>query len=61
MADANTPPEGSFVFDSTRLDSVVGAGTPLYLDFIVAPDRTVVAFRVRQGDADNEDWQGEYE
>jgi hypothetical protein len=61
MADANTPPEGSFVFDSTRLDIVVGDGAPLHLDFIVAPDRTVVAFPVRQEDADNEDWQGEYE
>ena len=42
MADANTPSEGSFVFDSTRLD------TPLYLDIIVAPDRTFVAFRIRK-------------
>ena len=55
MADANTPSEGSFVLDSTRLD------THLYLDIIVAPDRTIVAFRIRQESSDNEKWQGAYE
>ncbi len=61
MADTNIPSEGSFVFHSTRLDIVVGDGTPLYLDFIVAPDRTVVAFRIRLEGTDNEKWQGVYE
>ena len=61
MADANTPSEGSFVFDSTRLDIVVLDGKPLYLDIIVAPDRTLVAFRIRQEGTDNEKWQGAYE
>ena len=61
MANANTPSEGSFVFDSIRLDIVVGDGTPFYLDIIGAPDKTVVAFRLRQDGATNEDGQGEYE
>jgi hypothetical protein len=60
MADANTPSEGSFVFDSTPLDIVVGGGPPLYLGFIVAPDRTIVGFRMRREAADDKEWQRAY-
>ena len=61
MVDANTPSEGSFVFDSIRLDLLVGDATPLFLDIIVAPDGTIVAFRIRRKGSDNDRWQGAYE
>ncbi len=60
MADANTPSEGQFVFDSTRLDIIVGDGTPLYLGFIVAPDRTFVSFRMRREGVDDKEWPRAY-
>jgi hypothetical protein len=59
--DANTPSEGPFVFDSTRLDIVDGDGTRFYLDIVVAANGTIVAFRIRQEGTDNEKWQGAYE
>jgi hypothetical protein len=61
MADAAAPSEGAFVFDSSRLDVVAGDGKSLYVDFIVAPDRIVVAFRIRREGTDIERWQGAYE
>jgi hypothetical protein len=53
--------ERSFVFDNARLDIIVGDRTPLYLDIIVAPDRSIVAFRIRKEGTNNENWQGAYE